>query len=823
MAEPIRVLLADDHAVVREGLRTFLELQDGIEVVGEAADGERGRRGGRAPAPRRRPDGPRHAAARRRRRDARAARAVPARARDRAHELRRRRAAAARRSAPGAAGYLLKNVEPQELARAVRAAHAGEALLDPAVAARLVEAIARAEPATPRRRGAHPARARGARPDRRAASPTSASRASSASPRRRSRRTSGHVLAKLGVADRTQAARARGAPGLVRRVLGPIADGDRDPAAPTVGACPPPSSPERRAASASRWPARSPTAGWRLVVDARDGGARSSARPAAASTTSSPSPATSPTPGHRAARSSPRPGEQHRPAGQQRQRPRPEPAARARRLPARRARARLRASTSSRRSRSSRLALPRLAPGARDRQHHLRRGRRGLRGLGRLRLLQGGARAAHRRPRRRAPGAARLRRRPGRHAHADAPGGLPRRGHLRPPAARGQRAGPAGADRGRRCRAAATGAARRSPLEAPAVSAAARFELPPRWRRTSRPRRAASRATTCACWSRARGDGALVHARFRDLPDLLAPGDLLVVNTSATSPRPLDARRADGDAGRAALRHRRAGPADGALVGRRAARRADGARPSRGAARRRAPRRSPAAPRAELVAPYARRARGCGWRALDGRASRCTSYLAAPRPPDPLRLRARARGRSTPTRPSSRCEPGSAEMPSAGRPVHARARHARSSRGGVPSRRSLLHTGVSSPERDEPPYPERYRVPDAHRAAGQRRARLGRPRHRRRHHRRARARDRAADGRRVVRRRGLDRASSSRPSAACARSTACSPAGTSREASHLRAARGGRRRRAARARATPAALEHGYLWHEFGDIHLILP
>jgi NarL family two-component system response regulator LiaR len=36
----IRVLVADDHAVVREGLRTFLKLQKGIEVIGEAADGE---------------------------------------------------------------------------------------------------------------------------------------------------------------------------------------------------------------------------------------------------------------------------------------------------------------------------------------------------------------------------------------------------------------------------------------------------------------------------------------------------------------------------------------------------------------------------------------------------------------------------------------------------------------------------------------------------------------------------------------------------------------------------------------------------------------
>jgi len=37
--EPIRVLLADDHAVVRSGLRTFFDLLDDITVVGEAADG----------------------------------------------------------------------------------------------------------------------------------------------------------------------------------------------------------------------------------------------------------------------------------------------------------------------------------------------------------------------------------------------------------------------------------------------------------------------------------------------------------------------------------------------------------------------------------------------------------------------------------------------------------------------------------------------------------------------------------------------------------------------------------------------------------------
>ncbi len=36
----IRVLLADDHPVVRQGLRAFLDVQDDIDVVGEAGDGE---------------------------------------------------------------------------------------------------------------------------------------------------------------------------------------------------------------------------------------------------------------------------------------------------------------------------------------------------------------------------------------------------------------------------------------------------------------------------------------------------------------------------------------------------------------------------------------------------------------------------------------------------------------------------------------------------------------------------------------------------------------------------------------------------------------
>jgi DNA-binding NarL/FixJ family response regulator len=37
--KPIRVLIADDHAMIREGLRQLLEMQADIEVVGEAKDG----------------------------------------------------------------------------------------------------------------------------------------------------------------------------------------------------------------------------------------------------------------------------------------------------------------------------------------------------------------------------------------------------------------------------------------------------------------------------------------------------------------------------------------------------------------------------------------------------------------------------------------------------------------------------------------------------------------------------------------------------------------------------------------------------------------
>jgi DNA-binding NarL/FixJ family response regulator len=137
----IRVLIVDDHAVVRQGLRTFLELQDEIEVVGEAADGIEAVE----LVQRTKPDValldlimPRLGgleAIRRIREVAPATRVLVLTSfADDDTVLPALRA--------GAAGYLLKDVQPPELVGAIRTVHAGEALLAPAVATMLVEQLA---------------------------------------------------------------------------------------------------------------------------------------------------------------------------------------------------------------------------------------------------------------------------------------------------------------------------------------------------------------------------------------------------------------------------------------------------------------------------------------------------------------------------------------------------------------------------------------------------------------------------------------------------------------------------------------------------------
>ena len=139
---PVRLLIVDDHPVVRQGLRAFLETRPDFEVVGEAGDGETAV----AEAARLRPDvilldlvmpgvDGLEALGRIRGADptarvlvltsfASADQVLPA--------LRR-----------GAAGYLLKDAAPAEVEAAIRAVHRGEGLLDPAVTATVLAEVAR--------------------------------------------------------------------------------------------------------------------------------------------------------------------------------------------------------------------------------------------------------------------------------------------------------------------------------------------------------------------------------------------------------------------------------------------------------------------------------------------------------------------------------------------------------------------------------------------------------------------------------------------------------------------------------------------------------
>jgi DNA-binding NarL/FixJ family response regulator len=213
MPEPIRVMIVDDHAVVREGLRAFLTLQDGLEIVGEARDGSEAV----SEAVRLRPDVilmdlvmPKLdgvGAMRELRRELPESRVIVL-----TSFLDDERLLPAIQA--GAAGYLLKNADPAQLARAVREAHEGRAIIDPTVAARLVSALAdgqptaiRDDPLTQREREVLELIA-GGRSNKRIALELGISE-------KTVKTHVGHLLAKLGVSDRTQAAMLAVRDGLV--------------------------------------------------------------------------------------------------------------------------------------------------------------------------------------------------------------------------------------------------------------------------------------------------------------------------------------------------------------------------------------------------------------------------------------------------------------------------------------------------------------------------------------------------------------------------------------------------------------------------------
>jgi S-adenosylmethionine:tRNA ribosyltransferase-isomerase len=310
-----------------------------------------------------------------------------------------------------------------------------------------------------------------------------------------------------------------------------------------------------------------------------------------------------------------------------------------------------------------------------------------------------------------------------------------------------------------------------------------------------------------------RHDGRIEHTRFGELPRILEPGDLVVVNNSATLPAALPATRADGSMLELHLStpapdreddrwwivelRRGARPFGGLATGERLT------LPGRGSV--------------EIAAPFARGRRL--WLAklevpgpllpyltMHGRPIRY-SYVPRPWPLDAYQN-------------VFALEPGSAEMPSAGRPFSAEV-IARLVGSGIVIAPVTLHAGVSSSERGERPYAERYRVPvETARIVNAVRSWGGRV---------------IAVGTTVVR--ALEtvgrRDGTVAPGSGWTELVVTPERGLrvvdglvsgwhEPTASHidlLRAAAGGD----LLDRSYRAAIAEGYLWHEFGDAHLVLP
>ena len=200
-----------------------------------------------------------------------------------------------------------------------------------------------------------------------------------------------------------------------------------------------------------------------------------------------------------------------------------------------------------------------------------------------------------------------------------------------------------------------------------------------------------------------RADDSIVHGRFHDLPQFLAPGDLVVVNTSATLPAAVPATRADGEE----LELRLSTPArdrDPERFWIVELRRGDAPFGGIGVDEQLE---LPDGGTARILAPYA----GVRlWLARLDLPVPLADYLAQHGQP----IRYGYVPRRWPLSAYQNvyaAEPGSAEMASAGRPFTAEL-ITELVAGGVLVAPITLHTGVSSQERHERPYPERYRVPE---------------------------------------------------------------------------------------------------------------
>lgn len=337
------------------------------------------------------------------------------------------------------------------------------------------------------------------------------------------------------------------------------------------------------------------------------------------------------------------------------------------------------------------------------------------------------------------------------------------------------------------------------------------FELPARLEAHAPPEARGLRRDQVRLLVATKHDGRIVHARFSDLPAFLQPGDLLVVNVSATLPASLAARREDG----AAVDLHLSTPAPGLdrshwVVELR--------REGKPAAAKEGERlRLPGGAAATIRGRYA--SGGRLWLARLDVSGAVEDLLA--RHGRPIRYRYVEEDWPLAAYQNVYAlEPGSAEMPSAGRPFTPELVTRLVARG-ILVAPITLHTGVSSPERHEPSYPERFRVPAATaRLVGAVRGWAGRV---------------VAVGTTVVR--ALESAADADGSLAAAEGwtdVVVTPERGVRTvdglltgwhepaASHLellRAVAGDELLE----RSYAEALARGYLWHEFGDSHLILP
>ena len=301
--------------------------------------------------------------------------------------------------------------------------------------------------------------------------------------------------------------------------------------------------------------------------------------------------------------------------------------------------------------------------------------------------------------------------------------------------------------------------------------------------------------------------GGLSHHRFLDLPDLLEPGDLLVVNTSATLPAALPAGGdlrlhlstplpgtfpEDGHERWVVELRERSAPFRGGRAGERL--------------------RLPGGGEAELLAPYLGGQRL--WAARLTLPEPLLAYLDHHGEP----IRYRHTGAPYPLSDYQTVfalDPGSAEMPSAGRPFSRRVLDALADRG-VDVETIVLHCGVSSLERGESPYPERFRVPAATAAAvnaAERVIAVGTTV--------VRALESAVEGDVVIPFEGWTRHVVT-PETGVQVVDGIVTGWHDPDASHLlmlEAIAG----RALVERSYEAALARGYRWHEFGDSHLLLP